>query len=130
MDLRSLLHDILSEVSPKIINFQIEIHLLITWVRSSDCFRFVKSLRTCIVTSQCIQIQYPDLFQRQVAATIVSTTTEVVRRLKTKPSTTSTSSFMRMESSASSTTQKSSLNLLVTTHSTNTRVPALVANVG
>ena len=52
MDLRSLLQDILSEVSPKIINFQIELHLLITWVRSSDYFRFIESLRTCIMASQ------------------------------------------------------------------------------
>ena len=51
MDLRSLLQDILSEVSPKRINFQIELHLLITWVRSSDYFRFIESLRTCIMAS-------------------------------------------------------------------------------
>ena len=38
MDLRSLLQDILSEVSSKIISFQIELHLLITWVRKSDIF--------------------------------------------------------------------------------------------
>ena len=52
MDLRSLLQDILSEVSPKTINFQIELQLLITWVRSSDYFRFIESLRTCIMASQ------------------------------------------------------------------------------
>ena len=52
MDLRSLLQDILSEVSPKITNFQLELHLLITWVRSSDYFRFLESLRTCIMASQ------------------------------------------------------------------------------
>ena len=51
MDLRSLLQDILSEVSPKIINFQIELHLVITWVRSSDYFRVIESLRTCIMAS-------------------------------------------------------------------------------
>ena len=44
MDLRSLLQDILSEVSSKIINFQMKLHLLITLVRSSDCFRFIESL--------------------------------------------------------------------------------------
>ena len=54
----------LSEVSPKIINFQLELHLLITWVISlhqiisntlqitSDYFRFIESLRTCIIASQ------------------------------------------------------------------------------
>ena len=47
MDLRSLLQDILSEVSFKIISFQMELHLLITWVKSSDYFRFIESLRTC-----------------------------------------------------------------------------------
>ena len=52
MDLRSLLQDVLGEVSPKIINFQIELHLLITWVRSSECFRYIESLRTCIMASQ------------------------------------------------------------------------------
>ena len=39
MDLRSLLQDILSEVSSKIISFQIELHLLITWVKSSGLFQ-------------------------------------------------------------------------------------------
>ena len=52
MDLRSLLQDILSEVSSKIISFQIELHLLITWVKSSDYFRIIESLRTCIMASQ------------------------------------------------------------------------------
>ena len=51
MDLRSLVQDILSEVSPNIINFQIGLHLFITWVRSSDYFRFIESLRTCIMAS-------------------------------------------------------------------------------
>ena len=32
MDLRSLLQDILGEVSSKVISFQIELHPLITWV--------------------------------------------------------------------------------------------------
>ena len=36
MNLRSLLQDTLSEVSSKIISFQMELHLLITWIRSSD----------------------------------------------------------------------------------------------
>ena len=35
MNLRSLIQDILSEVSSKIISFQIELHLLIIWVRNS-----------------------------------------------------------------------------------------------
>ena len=52
MNLRSLLQDILGEVSPKILSFQMEIHLLITLVRSLDCFRFIESLRTCIMASQ------------------------------------------------------------------------------
>ena len=38
MDLRSLLQDILSEVSSKIISFQMELHLLNTWAESSDIF--------------------------------------------------------------------------------------------
>ena len=38
MDLRSLLQDILREVSSEVISFQIELHSLITWVRSSDLF--------------------------------------------------------------------------------------------
>ena len=52
MDLRSLVQDILSEVSPKISNFQIELDLLITWVRSSVYIRFIESLRTCTMASQ------------------------------------------------------------------------------
>ena len=36
MNLRSLLQDILSEVSSKIISFQMELHLLITWAEISD----------------------------------------------------------------------------------------------
>ena len=39
MDLRSLLHDVLSEVSSKVISFQIELHPLITWVKSSGLFQ-------------------------------------------------------------------------------------------
>ena len=50
--MRSLLQDILSEVSPKIINLQRELHLLITWDRSSDYFSIIESLRTCIMASQ------------------------------------------------------------------------------
>ena len=39
MDLRSLLQDVLSEVSSKVISFQIELHPLITWVKSSGLFQ-------------------------------------------------------------------------------------------
>ena len=39
MDLRSLLQDVLSEVSSKVISFQIELHLLITWVKGSGLFQ-------------------------------------------------------------------------------------------
>ena len=39
MDLRSLLQDVLSEVSSEIISFQTELHSLSTWVRSSDLFQ-------------------------------------------------------------------------------------------
>ena len=39
MDLRSLLQDVLSEVSSEVISFQIELHSLITWVRSSGLFQ-------------------------------------------------------------------------------------------
>ena len=39
MYLRSLLQDVLSEVSSEVISFQIELHSLITWVRSSDLFQ-------------------------------------------------------------------------------------------
>ena len=39
MDLRSLLQDVFSEVSSKVISFQIELHLLITWVKSSGLFQ-------------------------------------------------------------------------------------------
>ena len=39
MGLRSLLQDVLSEVSSKGISFQIELHLLITWVKSSGLFQ-------------------------------------------------------------------------------------------
>ena len=52
MNQRSLLQDIISEVSSKIISFQMELHLLITLVRSSDYFRSIESLRTCIMASQ------------------------------------------------------------------------------
>ena len=55
MNLRSLLQDILSEGSSKIISFQMELHLLITLVRSSDYFSFIESLRTCIMASQYVQ---------------------------------------------------------------------------
>ena len=39
MDLSSLLQDLLSEVSSEAFSFQIELHSLITWVRSSDLFQ-------------------------------------------------------------------------------------------
>ena len=39
MDLRSLLQDVLSEVSSEVISFQTESHSIITWVRSSDLFQ-------------------------------------------------------------------------------------------
>ena len=39
MDLRSLLQDVLSEVSSEVISFQIELHSLITRVKSSGLFR-------------------------------------------------------------------------------------------
>ena len=42
MDLISLLQEILGEVSSKIISFQIELHLIITWVKSSDIFQDYK----------------------------------------------------------------------------------------
>ena len=44
MNLRSLLQDILGEVSSKIISFQMELHQLIILVKSSDCFRIIESL--------------------------------------------------------------------------------------
>ena len=39
MDLRSLLQDVLSEVSSKVISFQIELHPIISWVKSSGLFQ-------------------------------------------------------------------------------------------
>ena len=39
MDLRSLLQDVLSEVSSEVISFHIELHSLITWVKSSGLFQ-------------------------------------------------------------------------------------------
>ena len=39
MDLRSLLQDVSSEVSSKVISFQIELHPIITWVKSSGLFQ-------------------------------------------------------------------------------------------
>ena len=52
MNLRSLLQDILGEVSSRIISFQMRLHLLIILIRSSEYFRFIESLRTCIMASQ------------------------------------------------------------------------------
>ena len=37
--MRSLLQDVLSEVSSKLISFQIDFHLLITWVKDSGLFQ-------------------------------------------------------------------------------------------
>ena len=51
MNLRSLLQDILSEVSSRIISFQMRLPLLITLEKSSEYFRLVESLRTCIMAS-------------------------------------------------------------------------------
>ena len=42
MDLRSLLQNILSEVSPKITNIQIELHPLITWVLEIRLFQIYR----------------------------------------------------------------------------------------
>ena len=42
MDLRSFLQDVLSEVSSEVISFLIELHSIITWVRSSDLFQIYK----------------------------------------------------------------------------------------
>ena len=39
MDLRRLLQDVLSELSSEVISFQIEVHSLITWVKSSGVFQ-------------------------------------------------------------------------------------------
>ena len=39
MDLRSFLQDVISEDSSEVISFHIELHSLITWVRSSDLFQ-------------------------------------------------------------------------------------------
>ena len=39
MDLRSLLQDVLSEVFSKVIRFQIELHPIIIWVKSSGLFQ-------------------------------------------------------------------------------------------
>ena len=39
MDVRSLLQDVLSETSSEVISFQIELHSIITWVKSSGLFQ-------------------------------------------------------------------------------------------
>ena len=51
MNRGSLVQNILDEVSSRIISFQIRLHLLITLVKSSESFRFIESLRTCIMAS-------------------------------------------------------------------------------
>ena len=55
MNRGSLVQDILDEVSSRIISFQIRLHLLITLVKSSEYFRFIESLRTCIMASQRVR---------------------------------------------------------------------------
>ena len=56
MNRGSLVQDILNEVSSRIISFQIRLHLLITLVKSSEYFRFIESLRTCIMASHFHEI--------------------------------------------------------------------------
>ena len=46
-----MFQNVLVEVSSKVISFQIELHLLLTWVKSSDYFKIIESLRTCIIAS-------------------------------------------------------------------------------
>ena len=52
MNLRSLLQEILSEVSSEIISFQMELHLLIILVKCSECFTIIESLGVGIRTSE------------------------------------------------------------------------------
>ena len=47
-----MLNDILNEVSSIISSFQMRLPFLITLVKSSEYFRFIESLRTCIMASQ------------------------------------------------------------------------------
>ena len=49
MNLRSLLQDILNGVSSRLISFQMKLRLLITLVGSTDYFRLIESLMTCIM---------------------------------------------------------------------------------
>ena len=58
MDLRSLLQDVLSEVSSEVISFQIELHSLITWVRVQVYFKIIESLRTCIMASHNVKVTH------------------------------------------------------------------------
>ena len=51
MNRGSLVQDILDEVSSRTMSFQIKLHLLITLVKSSEYFRFIESLRICIMAS-------------------------------------------------------------------------------
>ena len=62
MNRGSLVQDILDEVSSRIISFQIRLHLLITLVKSSEYFRFIESLRTCIMASQWLTITVSSVF--------------------------------------------------------------------
>ena len=52
MKQEDLIQDLLNEVSSRIIDFWIQLDLLISSVKSSDYFRSIKSLRTCIMASQ------------------------------------------------------------------------------
>ena len=45
MDLRSLLQDVLGEVSSKVLSFPIELHLIITWVKGSGLFQDYRSFQ-------------------------------------------------------------------------------------
>ena len=56
MNRGSLVQDILNENSSRIISFQMRLHLLITFVKSSEYFRFIEFLRTCIMASQYHQL--------------------------------------------------------------------------
>ena len=56
MNRGSLVQDILNEVSSRIISFQIRLHLQITLGKSSEYFRFIESLRTCIMASHMLRL--------------------------------------------------------------------------
>ena len=73
MNLRSLLQDILSEVSSRIISFQMRLHLLITLVKSSEYLRFIESLRTCIMASHFAVYNYTFVTQVKPSKTSYGT---------------------------------------------------------